>query len=224
MVMTIETLVQACSEQIEARHQAREEALTISRALVRLCANTIRAAHRSRFDEAVPLLREADATAARLYAGVVDVPEVFAAGYVQDAFKEYVEASLLSAFLLGHEVPSASQLRTEPATYLNGLAEAASELRRAILDRLRRNEFEQVEPFLDIMDEVYTLLITVDFPEALTGGLRRTTDALRAVLERTRGDVTTAIRQEQLRAALEGLEARLSDATPPAIVPPHPAR
>jgi translin len=223
MVMTIETLVQACSEQIEARHQAREEALTISRALVRLCANTIRAAHRSRFDEAVPLLREADATAARLYAGVVDVPEVFAAGYVQDAFKEYVEASLLSAFLLGHEVPSASQLRTEPATYLNGLAEAASELRRAILDRLRRNEFEQVEPFLDIMDEVYTLLITVDFPEALTGGLRRTTDALRAVLERTRGDVTTAIRQEQLRAALEGLEARLSDATPPATVP-HPAR
>lgn len=219
MVMTIETLVQACSEQIEARHQAREEALTISRALVRLCANTIRAAHRSRFDEAAPLLREADATAARLYAGVVDVPELFAAGYVQDAFKEYVEASLLSAFLLGHEVPSASQLRTEPATYLNGLAEAASELRRAILDRLRRNEFEQVEPFLDIMDEVYTLLITVDFPEALTGGLRRTTDALRAVLERTRGDVTTAIRQEQLRAALEGLEARFSETIPPANAP-----
>lgn len=221
MVMTIETLVQACSEQIEARHQAREEALTISRALVRLCANTIRAAHRSRFDEAAPLLHEADATAARLYAGVVDVPELFAAGYVQDAFKEYVEASLLSAFLLGHEVPSASQLRTEPATYLNGLAEAASELRRAILDRLRRNEFEQVEPFLDIMDEVYTLLITVDFPEVLTGGLRRTTDALRAVLERTRGDVTTAIRQEQLRAALERLEVKHSEATPPANAP-HP--
>ncbi len=60
------------------------------------------------------------------------------------------------------------------------------------------------------MDEVYSLLTTVDFPDSITDGLRRNTDVLRNVLERTRGDLTMGIRQDQMRQALQIFEARLA--------------
>jgi len=209
--MMIDSLVAACVATIESQHAAREQAIVISRALIRQCAKTIRAVHRSQVAEATQLLHEAKATAASLRTVVVEHPELLAAGYTQDALKEYAEAALVYAFLFGKEPPSAYILNVEPASYLNGLAEAASELRRAILDRLRYDDVGNVEPLLEIMDEVYSLLITVDYPDALTGGLRRTTDALRSVLERTRGDVTAACQQQRLVAALKEFEEKTVD-------------
>lgn len=213
--MTIDTLVAACVTQIELRHAAREQAIALSRTLIRQCATTIRATHRYHFDEAARMLDESRTAAEQLRAVVRNYPDLLTAGYTRDALKEYSEAALVYAFLLGKEPPSADSLNVEPDAYLNGLAEAASELRRAILDRIRSGSFEQVEPLLGIMDDVYSLLMTVDYPEALTGGLRRSTDALRSVLERTRGDVTAALRQEQLTAAVAALEDRLNTYTPP---------
>jgi translin len=209
MEMPIEPLVAVCAAQIDASHSAREQAITISRGLIRQCANTIRATHRGEYDTAGTLLQEAAQTAADLRAAVSDQPHLLMAGYTQDALKEYTEAALVYAFLRGGDLPSAESLQVEPAAFLNGLAEAASELRRAILDRLRRGEVAQSEALLAIMDDVYGLLMTVDYPDALTGGLRRSTDALRGVLERTRGDVTTALRQERLLQSLAAFEGKL---------------
>jgi translin len=206
--MNIESLVFTCVEQIDSSHRAREEAISISRVLIRQCANTIRATHRSEYEEAAAMLHEAGATAEKLRSVVVHQPHISMAGYTQDALKEYAEAALVYAFLTGGELPSAETLHVEAAAFLNGLAEAASELRRAILDRLRRNEVHQSEALLAVIDEVYSYLMTVDYPDALTGGLRRSTDALRGVLERTRGDVTAAIRQERLMAVLAAFEQR----------------
>lgn len=208
--MSIERRVAECVAQIEASHAAREQALTASRALIRQCANSIRAAHRGEFAAAEGLLREAGVTAAQLGGVTADTPEIRFAGYTQDALKEFAEAHLVLAFLSDRPAPGGAEIGVEPAAYLNGLAEAASELRRAILDGLRRGEVGRGEELLKIMDDVYSELVTVDFPDAVTGGLRRTTDALRAVLERTRGDLTAALRQEQLTAAMRELEQRLS--------------
>ena len=208
--MSLETLVAACATRIEETHTAREQALAISRALVRQCANTIRATHRASYDEAATMLAEARQTAARLRAAVSDKPNLLSAGYTQDALKEYTEAALVYAFLTGDTLPTAEQLDVEPAAFLNGMAEAASELRRAILDRLRRGAVTESEHLLTMMDDSYSLLMTLDYPEAVTGGLRRSTDALRGVLERTRGDVTSALRQERLLGALAAFEERVS--------------
>ena len=207
--MTIETIVVEAVVQIESSHAARERALATSRALTRQCANAIRAVHRGEFEQAQALLREATATAQALREGLVGHPDLRYAGYTQDALKEYAEATLVYAFLHGEEPPGHAAIGVEPAAYLNGLAEAASEMRRAILDGLRHGQVARGEALLAFIDDVYSMLVTVDYPDAITGGLRRTTDALRAVLERTRGDVTAAIRQEQLTAALAGLESRL---------------
>jgi translin len=208
--MSIEAIVGEAVAQIDASHAARERALATSRALVRQCANTIRAVHRGEFAEAAKLLAGAATTARDLRAGLADAPALLFAGYTQDALKEYAEAAVVYALLHGDPPPGPLALHVDPAAYLNGLAEAASELRRAILDGLRHGEVARGEALLDVMDEIYSMLVTVDYPDAITGGLRRTTDALRAVLERTRGDMTAALRQEQLSAALAALEGRLS--------------
>ena len=203
-------VVEAAITQLDATNSAREMALVTSRALIRQCANAIRAIHRHAWPEAEELLRVAAATAAELRERLRPYPAIFHAGYSQDALKEYAEASLTLALVRGAMLPTAAGLGVEPAAYLNGLAEAASELRRYLLDSLRAGELADSERLLVAMDDVYSLLMTIDYPDAVTGGLRRTTDALRAVLERTRGDLTTTLRQEQLIAALRQVEDRLS--------------
>ncbi len=122
--------------------------------------------------------------------------------------KEYAEATITLALLRGEPLPDPSSLAVEDGAYLNGLAEAASELRRETLDALRGNNIDRAVWLLDAMDAVYSVLVTVDFPDAMTGGLRRTTDQLRAVLERTRGDVAVAVRQDRLERALTAAEQR----------------
>ena len=131
-------------------------------------------------------------------------PQLAASGPLHDSAKEYVEARLTLALAAGRPLASATDLGVSDASWLNGLAEAASELRRHLLDRLRAGEFSEAEELLAAMDDVYALLVTVDYPDALTGGLRRTTDALRPVLERTRGDLTTTFLQQRLQRAIEG--------------------
>lgn len=211
MPSNVETIVEAAVVRLDSTNRAREGALTTSRSLIRQCANAIRATHRHEWDIAQQRLAEAGRTAEELRAGLGAQPAILHAGYTQDALKEYAEARLTYAMVRDEPLPEAAALNVEPAAYLNGMAEAASELRRFILDGLRHGDVVTGERLLAIMDDVYSLLVTVDYPDAVTGGLRRTTDALRAVLERTRGDLTQALRQDQLMTALTRAEGRLPD-------------
>jgi translin len=193
----------AAQEVLERKHQAREVTLTASRRAIRSCATAIRAVHRRELGEARELIAVAAAYLAEAEAVLDGHPDVRYAGFLHDAKKEFVEANLTLAFVADQPVPTAAALGVEVQAYLNGMAEAASELRRQALDCLRRDDFAEAERLLGVMDAVYGLLIAVDYPEALTGGLRRSTDALRAVLERTRADVTTALVASRLREAVE---------------------
>ncbi len=159
--------------------------------------------HRREFDNARALIAEAAAELSVAEAAVVGHADVRYAGYYADAKKEFAEANLTLAFVARQRVPTADALGVEPAAYLNGMAEAASELRRQALDRLRADDLDEAEALLATMDDVYGVLVAVDYPDAITGGLRRTTDALRAVLERTRGDVTHAHVNARVRATME---------------------
>ncbi len=206
--MSLDTIIESIITQLDTTNRAREAAISTSRSLTRQCANAIRATHRHEWEQAQALLDQADHSARALRERLIEHPNLLFAGYTQDALKEYAEARLVYAMVHNEDLPTPEAIHVEPAAYLNGMAEAASELRRYILDGLRKGDVATGERLLVIMDDVYSLLITVDYPDAVTGGLRRTTDALRAVLERTRGDLTAAIRQDQLMAALEGVENR----------------
>jgi translin len=194
---------------LEATNAARERALAETRQIVRHSANAIRAVHRDDFDEAARLLADARALHRGLADELLCQPNIYWSGYVQDAQKEFAEASIVLGVISGRGVPDPTALNVEVAVYLNGLGEAAGELRRYVLDALRRDRVERAEALLGVMDDIYGLLVTVDYPDAVTGGLRRTTDMVRGVLERTRGDLTVALQGRELRLALANVQARL---------------
>ncbi|NDJ61996.1 MAG: haloacid dehalogenase [Chloroflexi bacterium] len=195
------------------KNEARDQAIARSRELIRLCAEAIRATHRHEWDNAQAKLAEARAAADTMIAIVDGHPDLYHSGYTQDALKEVVEGFVTFAIIRDEPLPTLETLNVIPSTYLNGLAEAATELRRFILDLLRRaadaDASDEAERLLDWMDAIYDQLITFDFPSAITGDLRRRTDVVRGVLERTRGDLTTTLREQSLQAALQRVEARL---------------
>ncbi|MGD8397888.1 MAG: haloacid dehalogenase [Anaerolineae bacterium] len=205
----LEAIVEQIRDEFEAKNGVRDAALQRSRMLIRHCANAIRATHRGDFDEARALLATAMEVAREMVEDLDGYPDLYHAGYTQDALKEYVEAQSVYAFITDGALPTPGELGVESAAYLKGLAEAASEMRRHSLDLMRQNRLERAEEMLGIMDEVYAHLMTIDFPDAITGGLRRTTDMLRGVVHRTRGDLTTAFRQEMMREALREFEERV---------------
>jgi translin len=190
---------------------ARDRALTEGRQIIRLSANTVRAVHRGELADASSILTEAKSLLRALIEHLTPYPSIYWAGYVQDAMKEFAEASMTLAIVGGEAIPGPGELGVEDAPFLNALAESASELRREVLDRLRADELDRAEHLLTVMDEIYDVLITVDFPDAITGGLRRTTDQLRGVLERTRGDLTITLTQKRLQRSLAAARAALGD-------------
>jgi translin len=188
---------------LDAVNAAREAGLGACRRTIRACGSAIRAVHRQDAQRAEALRAEAGAALREAQEAVLPHPAVAFAGFLHDAEKEYAEAMLTAALVAGDPLPSHRDIGVELPAWLNGLAEAASELRRHLLDRLRGGELARAEQLLVAMEDVYDLLVTIDYPDAVTGGLRRTADSLRAVLERTRSDLTTTILQARLQSAIE---------------------
>jgi len=205
--------LESISEQIRlslaAKDAAREKALPICREAIRYCSQAIRSIHRQEFDDAAKLLASAKDLLVEAEQALADSPDVINTGFLRDAQKEYAEGASLLRLVTGKPTPAPTELGVDSAAYLNGLGEAVGELRRYLLDGMRRGDLSRGEDLLSAMDDIYSVLLTMDFPDAITGGLRRTTDMVRGVLERTRSDLTLAIRQEQLEKKIGRLEKGL---------------
>ncbi|TFH36620.1 MAG: haloacid dehalogenase [Anaerolineales bacterium] len=208
----LDSIGERIRQHLEDKNAARERALQLSRKLISSCSKTIRAVHRREQEVAVALLAEAGELADDLQKALQDYPELVHAGYTQSALKEFAEASIVHHLVSGESLPEPETLGVGFVPYLGGLAEAAGEMRRRILDILRHDELDEAERLLEVMDEIYGLLVTIDFPDALTNSIRRTTDMVRGVTERTRGDLTTSSQQRELKRALEAVEKKLNQA------------
>jgi translin len=209
----LEPLAERMRAALDAKNRAREQTLALSREIIRTSANTIRAVHRGEFPAARAGLEQAHAANRRLIAALGGHAEIFSAGYVHDCQKELAEAAITLALVAHQPLPEPESLSVEYPAYLNGMGEAVGELRRHVLDLMRCGNMARAEEVLRHMDDIYSSLVTFDYPDALTGGLRRTTDAVRGILEKTRGDLTTSLHQDQLRDAIR--EALLQLQSPP---------
>lgn len=207
----LEKIAEGIHKDFEAHTAARDQALTQARTLTRHCAQAIRAVHRDEKDVANQHLVAARELVQALRGSLEEYPNVYYAGYSQDALKEYAEANIVYALVDDGELPTPEDLKLENATYLKGLSEAVGELRRRCLDILRSGHSNEVERLLEHMNEIYAVLVTMDYPDAVTGGLRRLTDISRSLIERTRGDITLSVRQERLENQLRNLEKKLGN-------------
>ncbi len=205
----LDGIAASAQEYFAAQNRARERALPLCRQMVQNSGNAIRSAHRQQPDAAGALLDANKALNEQLLAAVSESDEIAHAGFIHDAQKEYAEACLTVAFIQGAALPEAAEIRVSVPAYLNGLGETVGELRRYILDSLRRGDVTRCEALLETMDDIYGVLMAMDYPDMVTHGLRRNSDAARGLIERTRGDLTTALRQDALGARLAKLESKL---------------
>jgi len=194
----LESIADQIRESFSTKDAARERVLPLCREAIRHCGKAIRAVHRQEFDQATKLLQSARNLLNEAEQGISAYGELGYAGFVRDARKEFAEGSITLALVTGNRLPDLDELGIDAVAYLNGLGEAVGELRRYLLDRMRRGNLSQGEELLSAMDDIYNTLVTMDFPDAITGGLRHTTDMVRGVLERTRSDLTLAIGQKGL--------------------------
>lgn len=203
---SLEKIAENAQAYFAQKNLSREQALARSREVIRASANAIRAVHRRDFDRAQALLDGARVVLDNAVGAVQEYGDVRYAGFIHDAQKEYAEAFAVLTLLSGRELPAPSAVGVEWPAYLNGLGEAVGELRRYLLDDLRRGDLSAGEALLRGMDEIYGVLVTMDYPDGITGGLRRTTDVVRGILEKTRGDLTVAMRQADLERRLQHID------------------
>jgi translin len=202
----LESIADQIRQTFSAKDAAREKALPLCREVIRHCSQAIRALHRQEFDQAEKRLQSARNLLSEAKQAVTAYSELSNASFIRDAQKEFAEGSITLALVTGKQPLDPDELGIDPAAYLNGLGEAVGELRRYLLDSMRRGDLSQGEELLSAMDDVYSILITMDFPDAITSGLRRTTDMVRGVLERTRSDLTLVMSQNKLENKLKKLE------------------
>jgi len=206
----LETIAEQIRKNFDARTAARDQALAQARQLTRACSLAIRAVHRDDIEGMQAQLFEAHSLADTLRNSLASYPDLFHAGYTQDALKEFVEANVTCALIKSQPLPTPEELGVEPATFLNGLAEVVGELRRRIMDILRHGYSTEAERLLGIMDEIYSILVTMDYPDAITNGLRRQTDLARGIIEKTRGDITFSLRGGHLEQAIGRLLSQMN--------------
>jgi len=193
-----------------AKDSAREKVLPLCREAIRYCSQSIRATHRQEFDQAKELLKTARNLLNKVAQTINECSDLAYTGFTRDAQKEFAEGSITLALVMGKALPSPDELGVEAAAYLNGMGEAVGEMRRYLLDSMRRGDLSRGEELLAAMDDIYSVLVTMDFPDAITNGLRRTTDMVRGVLEKTRSDLTLVIRQKDLENRLGEFERKSS--------------
>jgi translin len=206
---TLDSIMEGVREHFVSKNDAREKALPLCREAIRLSANAIRAVHRDDFTTAQELVERAGSQLQVAQESLAPHPDVRYAGFVHDAQKEYAEASITLALISGRDLPGPEALSVELPAYLNGMGEAVGELRRHLLDTLRTGDVDRCEEWLRAMDDIYSVLVTIDYPDAMTGGLRRTTDSVRGILEKTRGDLTLSVQQRRLEQRLDSFGEKL---------------
>lgn len=207
---SLQAITESIRRDFDAQDAARERGLTLSREVIRQSSIAIKCVHRKQFSEAVEQIAKTHALVEQLRNSVKGFDDLESAGFVLDAYKEYAEAVTTHAIVTDGALPSLEQVGVDAASYINGLAECVGELRRHALDCLRHGEVDRSEWVINAMDEIYYALVSLDYPEAVTQGLRRRTDAARGMIERTRGEVTNALQQERLRKSLQEVKELMS--------------
>jgi translin len=196
-------LARSIQSRLDEKNAARERALPAARRSIRASANTIRAIHRLEFDTARTLIADSRAALDEGLGAVEGHADIRHAGYLQDAQKEYAEANLTLALVTDTDLPGPTDLEVEDAAFLGGMSDAIGEGRRRLLDLLRTGDVEPAESLLGAMEEMYGVLVTMDYPDAITMNLRRATDVSRSLIEKTRGDLSISVVQKDLRDALD---------------------
>jgi len=205
----IKSIIEQIRIDLEEKDKAREQGIKLSREVVRNCRVAMQHVHKMELELAYSNIQTAKDNMENMISVLKDQQDIYYAGFVEHAQQEFTECSIIYALVSGKKIPGPGELKVEPVAYLNGLGDGGGEIKRHILDLIRRGMLGEGERYLNIMEELYIGLMLFDYPDAMTHGLRANTDRLRLLLEISRGELTEAARQEKLEIAMQALEIQL---------------
>ncbi|MFH1454196.1 MAG: haloacid dehalogenase [Armatimonadota bacterium] len=196
-------------KKFDEMNKLRDNAITRHREIIKISSLSIRATHREDYKEAENLIKQAQEKSEKLNAGLKNYPQIYYSGFIHDCQKEFAESCITLALIRDEKIATPADIGVDYPAYLNGMCEAIGEVRRHIVDRMRKNDLKNSEELLLLMDEIYYMMISIDYPDAITMGLRRTTDIARSLIEKTRGELTLHMRQNSLEEKMHKLEKKL---------------
>jgi len=188
--------------------KAREQLQTLTRTVTRLCSWSIIQVHRGNLTQATKTLSEAKESLDELQTLLSSHSELPQFGQVLVAFQEYAEAKLLLHLKRSGKLATLKEVGTSSTAYLLGMLDFVGEMRRMILDSLRRGDGEEAQTLLSTMESIYEDLMSLDRTSILPN-YRHKLDAARRILEATRGDVATDLRRVSLEKALRSVDRKL---------------
>jgi len=207
--MKLSEVLGRAQEEIREAYEQKNELMRAVRRTTKLAKRAIFSIHKGELDEARKLLDEAKKELAEMRAFLNARPGVASINVLGPAFQEYSEAEVLLAIVSGSDIPGPDELGVPPSDFLLGLADVVGELRRRALDALKSGRFREAEACLELMEEIYMELISLDEAQAILSELRRKCDIARRLIEATRGDISVEARRLSLEKALGRLEGLL---------------
>jgi translin len=202
----LEEIAERIESRLEEKDQVREVAIKSARAINRLSGSIVHLIHKG--EDVRPMMNEALDETHRLRSLLEDYPEIWESGLVEGALQELAEAAILLALVHDDELPDPDDMGITGNAYLLGMADAIGELRRFALEKLREGEVDEAKIYLEIMEEIFLVIMRFDFPDALIP-IRRKQDVARSLLEKTRGDVAVAVNSARLQMRMDELSRKL---------------
>ena len=116
---------------------------------------------------------------------------------MENAAQEFVEVQCLYNIMKGEDLPDPDTIQATYSAYLLGLCDVVGELRRGALDFILDGKAAKANEYLQHMDRIYDAIMSFDYPSALVP-IKKKQDMVRALIERTRGDLVVSSCEQRI--------------------------
>ncbi len=202
----LDEVISEIEGRLDEKDEVRELAIKSSRTIARLAGAAIQGMHRG--EDSAAILHETHEEVAKLRSLLDGHPDLFHAGFVENAMQEACESFLVHAILEGEKLPTPKECGVTDTAYLLGLGDVVGELRRFALTALRDGDVASASHSLERMERILDSLMRFDYPTALIA-LKRKQDVARSLIEKTRGEVAVAARSHELAKKIDSLHGKL---------------
>jgi len=202
----LDEIADRIQSRLDEKDTVREIAIKSSRAIIRISGSVIHSIHKK--EDVRRMMGEAMDEAQRLRGLLEEHPEIWNSGLVEDAMQELSEAAIIMSIADDAPLPDPEELGVPMTAYLLGLADAIGELRRFTLESLRQGNTETATVFLEMMEDMFKVIMRFDYPDALVS-IRRKQDIARSLLEKTRGELAVAVSSKMLGDKISALYGKM---------------
>ena len=184
--------------QLDKLDADREKILRSNREIIRSCSQIIESIHRNDLKDIETKIKETRESIAEIEKNARKTENVIRKNYLTTVNQEFTEAVTFFHYATGKEIPTYQELNVNPYEYILGLADLVGELKRMVLNSIRKDDYDKAEEIYEFMDELYQKLFSLDYPSGMLPGFRKKVDVARNIVRRTLELIVTGKKTDTL--------------------------